>query len=105
MSVYVELFHTAEEIEKKSVRIYPDACDYGVPIFSNTDPLILMVKGIKEQYDGVVSTESYSTGSTQTVKISGLDEWEGKQEILFTFTYVFVKEKYRKGLKKREFVS
>ena len=98
MSVYKELFYTAEQIEKKSIRIYPDACDYGVPIFSNTDPLILMVKGVKEAYDGEVSTESYGTGSTQTVKIMGLDEWKGKDNVLFTFTYVFVKEKYRKGL-------
>jgi hypothetical protein len=98
MSVYRELFHTAEMVEKQSVRIYPDACDCGVPVKSNDDTVIKWVKSIIDQYRGVVKTESYSTGSTQTITIECIDEWVTKKHITFTFTYVFVKEKFRKGL-------
>ena len=99
MSVYKELFHTAEQVEKNSIRIYPDACDYGMPIFSNGDDIIKWVKSIIEQYKGKVTTERYDTGSTQTIVIQGIDEWVTHKHITFTFSYVFVKEQYRKGMK------
>jgi len=98
MSVYKELFYTAEQIEKHSKQIYPDAADYGVPIFSNDDSIIKWVKTCIQMYDGKVTTESYGTGKTQTIVIEGLDEWVTKKSVTFTFTYVFVNEKYRKGL-------
>ena len=95
MSVYKELWRTAEQIEKQSKRIYPDACDYGIPIFSNTDELIMMVKQCVDMYDGKVTTESYGTGSTQTIIIEGYDEWVTKKPVTFTFTYTFIKEQHR----------
>ena len=96
MSVYKELFWTAEQVEKQSKRIYPDAADYGVPIFSNSDTLIMMVKQMIEQYDGKVTTESYGTGSTQTIVVSGYPiEERGAKLVTVTFIYTFIKEQYR----------
>lgn len=96
MSVYKELFWVAEKVEKQSIRIYPDACDYGVPIFSNTDKIIKDVKSIIDQYEGKVETLPYETGCDQTIKISGYDEGSRSGKLItFTFTYVFTKEQFR----------
>ena len=98
MSVYKELFRTAEQIERKSFRIYPDACDYGMPVKSNDDEIIKDIKSCIRFFDGKVKTDNYSTGATQIITCVGIDEWNTKKEVTFTFTYVFVKEKYRKGM-------
>jgi len=96
MSVYKELFWTAEQVEKQSKRIYPDAADYGVPIFSNQDSIIMMVKQMIDQYSAKVTTESYGTGSTQKIVASGYQREErGAPLITITFIYTFIKEKYR----------
>jgi len=94
MSVYKELFKFAEDIENRSNRIYPDACDYGVIIEDHKDNKdINQLRYLIEAYDGKVHTDSYGTGLTQTITITGIDEWQTKREVTFTFTYVFTKGK------------
>lgn len=94
MSVYKELFWTAEQVEKRSKRIYPDACDYGVPISSNNDELIMMVKQCVDMYDGKVTTDTYGTGSTQTIVIRGFNEGTG-EKVVFHFEYVYISRNSR----------
>ena len=94
--VYRELFYTAQQVEKQSIQLYPDAADYGVPIFSNNDPIIKMVKGIIDQYGAKVKTINYLTGSDQTIEISGYDEGTRSEKLVtFTFTYTYTKVEHR----------
>jgi hypothetical protein len=88
MSVYKELLYMIREVESQSVQIYPDACDNGVPIKSCNDAIIHLLRSIKEQYDGKVSTEKYSTGSTQTITIKWYDEWDTHKRMVTDFVYV-----------------
>lgn len=71
MSVYKEVGYLAREIENRSTRIYPDACDFGVLIESFDDPLIVQTKALAEMYDMELTTDRYSTGATQTYKFDG----------------------------------
>ena len=87
MSVYKELLYAMKEVEESSVRIYPDACDFGVPVKTKEDPIIKMVAGIRKQYDGITTTETYSTGATQTITIKGYDELRTRRP--FTAKFVF----------------
>lgn len=98
MSVYKEMLWVAEQVEKQSIRIYPDACDYGVPIFSDEDKVVKMIKGmIIDMYGGEVKTEKYLTGATQTITCTGFDEWNTHKEFQMIFKYVHISKKYRKG--------
>jgi hypothetical protein len=60
----------------------------------------MMVKQCIDMYDGKVTTETYGTGSTQTIVIEGYDEWVTKEKVVFTFTYTSINEKYRGSDKK-----
>jgi len=100
MSTYKELEWIISEVTEQSKQIYQDSCDFGVPIYSNNDPIILKVRVIIEQYSGVVSTVRYETGSTQTIKINAIYEFGKNKGRKYTviFSYVFVKEKYRQNM-------
>lgn len=91
MSVYKELIYAAAEVQRKSVRIFEDACDYGVPVYSFTDSIILLVKSIIDQYRAKVETSKYSTGATQIITVEGLDEWNTGKEFTVKFGYVTTK--------------
>lgn len=97
MSLYKELDMMVKDVESQSKQIYPDACDFGVPIFSNDDKIIGSLKGIISQYKAKVETVRYETGATQTIKIQGMFEGEYRRGQLYTviFTYVFTKPEFR----------
>lgn len=49
MSVYKEAMHAVAEIKAAQVQIYPDAADYGVPIFSFEDKIFQALRQQKIQ--------------------------------------------------------
>lgn len=72
MSVYKEMGHLVRQIKNNSKRIYNDACDYGVPVYSFNDPIMKAISGVcKDLYELKPETERYSTGFTQTFKFDG----------------------------------
>jgi len=72
MSVYKEMGHLVKEIKSKSKRIYNDACDYGVPVYSFNDPIMKQISIVcKDLYNLKPETERYNTGFTQTFKFNG----------------------------------
>ena len=71
MSVYKELKSLKREIQKRSERIYSDACDFGVVIEDFNDPLIKLVKSLMALYRVKPTTHKYSTGATQTYRMNG----------------------------------
>lgn len=97
MSVYKELIYGMMEVEQKSRKIYPDASDFGVPVFDMNDPILKMVSGLKEMYEGKTETVKYQTGATQTVSIVGIDEWETKREFNVEFVWVTTRSDRKKN--------
>ena len=71
MGVYKEMGYLVREIQNRSKQIYPDAADYGVPVYDYSDPMIAETRGIMEMYGIKPETEKYSTGFTQTFEFSG----------------------------------
>ena len=57
-------------------------------MFDIKDPIIGMVKGLREQYDGSTTTSKYATGATQTTSIEGLDEWNTRKPFDVKFVWV-----------------
>lgn len=99
MSVYKEIGHLAKEIEKGSVRIYPDAADFGMKVFTMQDPIVKHVKGIMKLYDLKAKTLEYETGATQTIEFDG--EWPAVIEAGFekcTITFVTTRGKKEKQM-------
>lgn len=96
MSVYKELLYAAEQVEKLSVQVFPDAADFGVPVFSNDDPIIRLVKQTSEMYEARVTVSRYSTGATQTISIMGMDEWNTGKDFEMVFTYVHISSTTRR---------
>lgn len=93
MSVYKEIGFLVRKIENQSKRIFGDACDYGVPVYSVNDPIIGEIKGIMELYNIKVETCKYLTGATQTFKFEGgwpavIEAGFEKATISFTTTRV-----------------
>jgi len=98
MSVYKELLFGVREVERSSHRIYPDASDYGYPVFDvKGDRLLNMVKGLSERYSGKTVTERYSTGATQTITMIGIDEWETGKEFTVQFVWVTTRSDRKKN--------
>lgn len=98
MSVYKELLHAAEQVEKQSKRIYPDAADYGVPVFTDVDAILRLIRQTITMYDGKITTSRYSTGATQMISIKGLDEWNTGKEFEMVFTYVHISSNTRRPI-------
>ena len=71
MSVYKEIGYAVSAIEKQSIQIFSDACDFGVPVKSFDDPIIKLLKGVIEQYSLNSETITYATGSTQVTNFDG----------------------------------
>jgi hypothetical protein len=98
MSVYKEIGYAVREIEKQSVQIYPDACDFGVPVKSFNDPIIKLVKGVIDLYDLQSETITYGTGSTQVTKFNG--GWPAVLEAGFeSCTIEYITTRGHKGMK------
>jgi hypothetical protein len=103
MSVYKETALIIKQLKQAEKQIYDDACDYGVPIFSNNDKAIGFVKQMRLMYWGSncsESTERYSTGATQTINIELIDEFGDGEPFMVTFTYVHINKKYQKGYRR-----
>lgn len=88
MAVFKELDWVIRMVNGRSHQIYPDAADYGVPITHIDDPLIMMVKSVREQYDGKTETDHYATGATQTISILGIDEFGTGKSFDVKFVWV-----------------
>ena len=71
MSVYKEMRDYVRRIKSESVKIYPDACDYGVPIYTNEDSIVKETKQMIEWYDLERDEVKYNTGTTVTLKFDG----------------------------------
>jgi hypothetical protein len=71
MSVYKEMRDYVRRIKNESVQIYSDACDFGVPIYSNEDSIIKETKQMMEMYDMERTEDKYGTGTTVTLKFDG----------------------------------
>ena len=67
MSVYKEIGSFVREIQSNSQQIYPDACDYGVPVYDYKESRIQQLGDLIKMYDMEVSTLRYSTGATQQI--------------------------------------
>lgn len=76
MSVYKEGYYIIGEIQKKSLQIYSDACDYGAPV-KQGDPLWNLMKQLTEWYGvkGSRQESRYKTGRSVQQKIELMDEW------------------------------
>ena len=93
MSVYKEIGHLARDVQSQSHQIYSDACDYGVPIKSHSDPLIKQLKSMIKMYGMKCETHRYSTGLTRKAHFDG--GWPAVIEAGFeraTFTFVSIKD-------------
>ena len=98
MSVYKEMGFAVSEIFSKSVQIFPDSCDHGVPVKSFDDPIITLIKSMKDLYRLETKTETYSTGSTQTMEFDG--GWPAVIEAGFeTATIKYITVRGHKDLK------
>jgi hypothetical protein len=98
MSVYKEIGYAVREIEKQSVQIYPDACDFGVPVKSFDDPIVKMIKGVIEQYNLKSEIITYPTGSTQVTNFDG--GWPAVLEAGFeSCTIRYITTRGHKGMK------
>ena len=76
MAVYREGFIWVKELTQNSVRIFPDAADFGVPV-QKGDKFWNIAKQMVKWY-GVKNTRqynNYSTGKSVTNFIELIDEW------------------------------
>lgn len=71
MSVYKEMRDYVRRIKSESVQIYSDACDFGVPVYTNEDSIVKETKQMMEMYDLKRNEYSYGTGTTVSLKFDG----------------------------------
>lgn len=81
MAVYREFFSGVDKIVDAQRRIWPDAADFGVPVkkddvFWNTAAQLASWYGDPETRH----IDVYSTGTTVSIEIEGLDEWAVSDE-------------------------
>lgn len=81
MSVYREGYKAIEEIKKRSVQIYSDACDYGAPT-KNGDSIWNYAKQLVEWYGikGTRKENRYQTGASVENEVKLIDEWAVSDE-------------------------
>ena len=75
MSIFKEGYFVVKTIKDSSIRIYPDACDYGAPT-KKDDKLWLIAKQAIDMY-GLPNTRvenKYATGSSVSIVIELIDE-------------------------------
>lgn len=97
MAVYREGFYAVEQITKASVRIFPDAADYGAPT-KQGDKIWQVAKQLVEWYGEKDTREEnrYSTGRSVTSKVTLIDEWavsdgrKSMEQATITLTVSFV---------------
>lgn len=81
MAVYREGFKAIELIEKNSVRIYNDACDFGAPT-KKGDEIWNAAKQLVTWYgdEGTRSENRYATGRSCKADVTLIDEWAVSDE-------------------------
>lgn len=81
MAIYREGYKAVEEIEKKSVRIYRDASDFGAPTRKG-DNIWNYAKQLVDWYgiEGTRSENRYSTGRSVRCDVKLVDEWAVSDE-------------------------
>ena len=81
MAVYREGYKAIEEIKKRSVQIYSDACDYGAPTRKG-DSIWNYAKQLMDCYgvEGTRKESRYSTGASVKQEVKLIDEWAVSDE-------------------------
>ena len=76
MAVYREGYHWVDELSKRSVQIFPDAADYGVPVRKG-DEEWEVAKKLVEWYgvEGTREYNDYNVGKSVEHTIELMDEW------------------------------
>ena len=76
MAVYREGYHIIREIQKASIQIFPDACDFGAPV-KQKDSIWNSMRQLIEWYgvNGTREENRYDTGRSVSQKILLTDEW------------------------------
>lgn len=76
MAVYREGYHAIELIQNNSFQIFPDACDFGVPV-KKGDEIWNWSKQLIEQYgvEGTRKENRYGTGYSVEAQVELMDEW------------------------------
>jgi hypothetical protein len=82
MAIYREGYHALEEIQSQSIRIYDDACDYGVPVRKN-DKIWKLANMLFSMYGDKQyrKQHNYSTGKNVSTFITLIDEWSVSDEL------------------------
>ena len=77
MSVYKEAYHALNEIQSQEIRIYDDACDFGVPVRKN-DSNWKLSKWLFSMYGDKTTRQqhNYSSGKNVYSFITVIDEWD-----------------------------
>jgi hypothetical protein len=81
MAIYREGFHAVETIQKQAIRIYDDACDFGVPVKKN-DANWNLAKMLFTMYGDKETRQqhNYSTGTNVYTFFTLIDEWAVSDE-------------------------
>jgi hypothetical protein len=81
MAVYREGFIALEKIQKSSVRIFNDACDWGSPV-NKGDSIWNYAKQLAEWYGDKETRKvnRYSTGTSVDIEVTLIDEWSVSDE-------------------------
>lgn len=87
MSTYKDLLHAIKDVQLSTVRIGNNGEERGAPIRDKTDRLFLLLKQIRSQYGGRVSTQTNGGKTVQTYTIRAHDEFGDRGEFDVTFTY------------------
>ena len=81
MAVYREGYHAVQKLQSQSIRIYDDACDYGVPVRKN-DRNWKLATMLFEMYGDKETRQqhNYSTGKSVYSFVELIDEWAVSDE-------------------------
>jgi hypothetical protein len=89
MGVFKELAHDIESLIKRQRRIYPDACDFGLP--TNEQPLLDQIHKVmleaRESFKVKKTETKYSTGRQVTYEF--MIPWEQEGGLYLGTKYVF----------------
>ena len=81
MAIYREGYHAVQKLQDQSQQIYPDACDFGVPI-TKGDKNWNLSKQLGEWYGDKESRKvhTYSGGTNVDMIVTLIDEWAVSDE-------------------------
>jgi len=96
MAVYREAYKTIEAIKGLSQTIHPDAFDYGA-LTKKGDKLWQAVEQLADWYGNKETRvhSSYGSGSSTTIMIKTIEEWQTGNEEHYKITYNKFDKEYR----------